>query len=123
MRRLMPLALLLASPAFAQLPRAQCGYGTALSALATAEREAARPPEGLIEGRARAGEILSALQSAAAALQGCACPRAAELAEDALRAVAAAPGATSAAAIGAAFEQARLRIGLTRERLGRQGCS
>lgn len=116
------ILLLIAAPAQAQ--RAQCGYGDALAALAGAEREAGQgAADGLLEGRDRAARVLAALERAAAGLHGCGCGRAAELAEEAAQAAAHGPGESSAARVAAALGQARVRAGLARERLGRQGCA
>ena len=116
------LALLLSLPAVAQTPRAQCGYGEALAALARAEREGVRPPEGLAEGRARAQSLLAGLRGAAETLRGCGCAVAAELAAEAAETLAPAPAAPDAARAGAALERGAARAAVARARLGARGC-
>ncbi len=114
------MLLLATTPAMAQRPF--CDFGSALGALRDADAAMAAPVQGLVEGRERAGRAAELLDGAGATLIGCGCPDAAARASEATRLAEEARLGASAAGIGAAFVQARMRIGWTQQALGTRGC-
>lgn len=112
----------LALPAAAQ--RSRCGFGSALEALRQAGTTlaAASAPTSLADGRNRAGEAAAQLRSGEEGLARCACHRAAAEASDAAMLAEQALSEASVPALAAALRQARFRLALAQQRLGREGC-
>jgi hypothetical protein len=119
------LILLVLSPllvAQSGLPRPRCDFGAGVEALRESARLAALPVPGLLEGRARAEDMATRLRGAVPVFLGCGCLVLAEYTSEAAGLAANLTGATSMATFPAALEQARLRITLAQEQMGRQGC-
>ena len=122
MIRRIALALLLAAPASAQVPR--CGFGLGLEALRGADRQlqAGLATEDLLPGRAAAEAAAASLAEAAGRFAGCGCPRAAELAHEAAGLAEQARSEASPDRLRRALDRARFSLGLARDRLDRRGC-
>jgi hypothetical protein len=119
------LILLALSPllvAQSGVPHARCDFGAGAEALREAARLTAQPISGLLEGRARGEVVAARLRGAVPVFLGCGCPRLAEFTAEAAGLAAALPGEASMARLVATMEQARFRISLAEQHLGRQGC-